>query len=280
MGMHSMRPLFLSVVVAGTVWVAPDAVRAEPPRSGEDISGKKVYLASRAALRYGKSLLSRVYTRTGSILELDGAGPCTTFNCPVTHNGIALYARRVRLDVIAPVQEQVTPERTLRRGDEGDDVRLLQEALNAKGYNVQADGKFGQGTEDAVMAFQRSANLSVDGAVGQQVREALAISSGTVVGRKPSTVGEIKDRIKDKIKDKIDQIKGKNNILSSINRTLRRGDEGEDVRLVQEVLVARGFDIKVDGKYGGGTQNAVREFQRNNGLSPDGSVGPNTLAKL
>lgn len=276
MGMHSMRSIFLSVVVAGTVWVVPQSVRAEPPRSGEDIAGKKVYLAPSAALRYGASLLSRVYTRTGSVLELQGTGPCTTFNCPVTHNGIALYARRVRLDVVPPPQAQITPERTLRRGDEGEDVRRLQETLISKGYRVTADGKFGQGTEDAVIAFQRSANLNTDGAVGPSVRDALALNSGTAVGTRPSAV----DRIKEKIKDKIDQVKGKTNALASINRTLRRGDEGEDVRLVQEVLVARGFDIKVDGKYGQGTQSAVRQFQRNNGLNPDGSVGPITLERL
>jgi hypothetical protein len=61
---------------------------------------------------------------------------------------------------------------------------------------------------------------------------------------------------------------------------LVRGDEGADVSAVQELLVRRGYQIKVDGKYGPATEEAVRQFQRANGLNPDGRVGPLTREKL
>lgn len=62
----------------------------------------------------------------------------------------------------------------MRRGAKGEDVRGLQEALAAFGYEVgQFDGVFGFLTEDAVMAFQRDHRLRVDGIAGHQVHLAL-----------------------------------------------------------------------------------------------------------
>lgn len=56
---------------------------------------------------------------------------------------------------------------TLRRGDAGDAVRALQEALNAKhGAGLQATGAFDAATEAAVRAFQGHAGIGVDGIIG------------------------------------------------------------------------------------------------------------------
>ncbi|MFI8307441.1 peptidoglycan-binding protein [Streptomyces sp. NPDC085927] len=46
-------------------------------------------------------------------------------------------------------------------------ARALQNLLTAHGYEVRADGFFGEGTRDAVMAFQRKRGLSPDGKVGK-----------------------------------------------------------------------------------------------------------------
>ncbi|MFJ9432644.1 peptidoglycan-binding protein [Streptomyces sp. NPDC101490] len=47
-------------------------------------------------------------------------------------------------------------------------ARALQHLLNAQGYDVRADGFFGQDTKVAVMDFQRRRLLPADGKVGQQ----------------------------------------------------------------------------------------------------------------
>ncbi len=57
--------------------------------------------------------------------------------------------------------------------------------------------------------------------------------------------------------------------------TLRRGATGELVKEIQEKVGA-----KVDGDFGPKTEAAVRQFQRDNGLVPDGIVGPLTWAAL
>lgn len=63
--------------------------------------------------------------------------------------------------------------------------------------------------------------------------------------------------------------------------TLRRRSEGNPVFLVKEVQKKIGFvGDKVDGVFGPLTEAAVRRFQRDHGLVPDGIVGPKTWAAL
>src|SRR3990167_2026152 len=66
----------------------------------------------------------------------------------------------------------------LMRGSKGEEVKRLQEALNASGIgvNLKVDGEFGPATEAAVRAYQSSKNIKSDGIVGQQT---IATLSGT-----------------------------------------------------------------------------------------------------
>ena len=64
-------------------------------------------------------------------------------------------------------------------------------------------------------------------------------------------------------------------------KILRAGDRGNDVHLLQGMLYCRGFNPNgVDGIFGNGTTSAVRSFQSNQGLSPDGLAGPDTMYAL
>lgn len=57
----------------------------------------------------------------------------------------------------------------LSRGDRGDDVQALQERLDEIGFSPgPIDGMYGPQTYDAVLRFQRVANIGVDGIVGRQ----------------------------------------------------------------------------------------------------------------
>lgn len=55
----------------------------------------------------------------------------------------------------------------VRKGAQGNITKLIQERLVTLGYNTNGvDGIFGNGTKNAVIAFQKSKGLSADGIVG------------------------------------------------------------------------------------------------------------------
>lgn len=57
--------------------------------------------------------------------------------------------------------------------------------------------------------------------------------------------------------------------------TLRRGDRGEEVKTIQAAV-----GVTADGRFGAGTEAAVRRFQARNALVPDGIVGPKSWARI
>lgn len=64
-------------------------------------------------------------------------------------------------------------------------------------------------------------------------------------------------------------------IDASARPTLRRGDHGPAVALMQSDM-----GINADGQFGANTEAALRVFQRNAGLVPDGITGPKTWTAL
>ena len=64
------------------------------------------------------------------------------------------------------------------------------------------------------------------------------------------------------------------------NKTLKRGDKGSDVALLQKYLNLKGAKLKVDTDFGKNTETAVIQFQTKNSLVPDGKVGKNTRKAL
>jgi N-acetylmuramoyl-L-alanine amidase CwlA len=74
---------------------------------------------------------------------------------------------------VAPTNEDILPNKVLKFGDTGEDVKKLQNALNKLYFNVgYADGIFGNATKDALMRFQSMFfGLTVDGIFGIETRE-------------------------------------------------------------------------------------------------------------
>ena len=63
--------------------------------------------------------------------------------------------------------------------------------------------------------------------------------------------------------------------------TLMFGSRGTAVLQLQQVLNALGYDTNgADGKFGKGTEQAVKAYQQANGLTADGKAGVKTLAQL
>jgi len=64
-------------------------------------------------------------------------------------------------------------------------------------------------------------------------------------------------------------------------QTLKPGDTGAQVRALQRALTSLGLGPgAVDGTYGPATTSALTRFQQAAGLTPDGVLGPKTLAAL
>lgn len=96
-------------------------------------------------------------------------------------NGGGVYERsRQRSKVSAYIRPYKEDEKVtvtlnvLRRGSKGEQVKALQQLLNACGYSCgKADGDFGSGTESALKKYQKAKNLSADGICGQATWSAL-----------------------------------------------------------------------------------------------------------
>lgn len=146
---------------------------------------------------------------------------------------------------------------TLEFGSRGADVLKLQKALMALGYDTNgADGKFGRGTESAVMSYQAANGLTADGKAGNLTLTKLYESGGAAAEGSPAQT-------------------------ATSPNTLKYGDSGSRVTDLQASLRQLGYYTgSVDGRFGAGTQRGVIAFQKAYGLKADGLAGTKTLALL
>ena len=87
----------------------------------------------------------------------------------------------------------------------------------------------------------------------------------------------------DILSDALESLSGKMVDLSSIERDLKKGLNGDDVKLAQEALQSLGHDIGktgADGIFGKNTEAAVKAFQELKGLEVTGIVDDKTLKAL
>ena len=147
-----------------------------------------------------------------------------------------------RLGVILAVVALVAPAVAHAAGNP--QIAGLQVALRANGlYLAQIDGVAGPRTAAAVHAFQRKHGLRV-GVADARTRAALGPLGRPLFG----------------------------------SRTLRRGDFGWDVSVLQFLLTRRGmYSGALDGYMGKETIAALRRYQRAMHLTADAVVGPRTL---
>ena len=147
--------------------------------------------------------------------------------------------------------------RTLTLGMTGNDVYALQERLIELRYLTGvADGVFGAETQAALIAFQKNNGLTADGNAGSSTLKKLAGSckAATRTTPTPAPAGTV---------------------------TLREGDEGENVYILQAYLFELGYYTgRIDGRFSAETTEAVKAFQRANGLTADGIAGKGTQSKL
>jgi N-acetylmuramoyl-L-alanine amidase len=142
--------------------------------------------------------------------------------------------------------------RTLSLGDRGKEVIDVQQRLYALGFDLGGeglDGFLGRRTQAALRAFQQRRGLIVDGSVGANTWREL-VEAGYELGER----------------------------LLYLRVPPFRGD---DVLGLEVKLNLLGFNAGPErGIFDQAVDHAVKEFQRNAGLQPDGVVGEATLAML
>ena len=88
--------------------------------------------------------------------------------------GLVRRRKEERALFLTPVTQTNTGNTDLlRKGDRGDDVKLLQHRLNLVGSQLTEDGIWGVKTDQAVRNYQYKAGLTVDGIVGPKTQAAL-----------------------------------------------------------------------------------------------------------
>ncbi|RJK94157.1 N-acetylmuramoyl-L-alanine amidase [Vallicoccus soli] len=143
-----------------------------------------------------------------------------------------------------------------RRGDAGPAVLEVRGKLARLGLLETPDGapgdpsRFDEAMDRAVRAFQQQRGITVDGVVGAETYRVLE---------------EARWRLGERI----------------LTHAVSHPMTGDDVAALQRRLLDMGFDAgRVDGVLGRRTEAALRDFQRNVGLQPDGTCGPSTFKAL
>lgn len=103
-------------------------------------------------------------------------------------------------DAVAPGTVSVPlprprPAGVIQQGDEGFEVRALQEQLADKGYAVGADdGQFHEATRDAVLSLQANEGLPTTGVVDEATKQALKTAADKPVspGREAATLDDLR----------------------------------------------------------------------------------------
>lgn len=142
----------------------------------------------------------------------------------------------------------------IRPGDRRPAVSEVRGKLALIGL-LDADGNadpdlYDEAMDRAVRHFQQSRGLTVDGVVD-------------------GTTYRVLDEARWRLGDRL--------LYPQSSRAM----SGDDVLALQRRLAELGFDVgRLDGEFGPQTVAALREYQRNMGLPPDGTCGPATLKSL
>ena len=108
------------------------------------------------------------------------------------------------------------------------------------------------------------------------------MGDGTVVDARGHGTGVVRQALAEKDWTHWALLPGMDNSAATLP-TLRQGSTGASVTYAQTLLAGLGYDLGTtgtDGQYGPRTATAVRRFQHNNGLTPDGIIGQATWKLL
>ena len=164
-------------------------------------------------------------------------------------------------------------------------------------YHGTIDVSLGDGTLSALKSFQTVHKLTVDGVAGpktlNEISKAVAnlnsssSSSGSTSSGSTSSGSTSSGSTSSGSTSSGSTSSGSSSSTTTTtakfetNQSLKQGSTGIQVEYLQKALVVFGhLNGSIDGSFGAKTLAAVKEYQRDNGLTVDGNAGPNTLNSL
>jgi peptidoglycan hydrolase-like protein with peptidoglycan-binding domain len=162
--------------------------------------------------------------------------------------------------------------KNLKQGMTNNEVKLLQIFLNKNGYSISSYGSgslgnetnyFGLKTKQALILFQKDNGLTPDGIVGSVIRGIINNTPKDTTINNPVLI--------------------KTPVVTPLTKNLKQGMTNNEVKLLQIFLNKNGYSISSYGSgslgnetnyFGLKTKQALILFQKDNGLTPDGIVGP------
>ena len=177
--------------------------------------------------------------------------------------------KETKINTLSPV-----PGVTMKQGNTGEAVGKLQQRLKELGYYTGSIScTYDAATKAAVLAFQKKNSLKKDGIAGAETQE--AIYSDSALGPnstptpaptpEPTPTPSPTPAPTYKVPEK----------------TVQLGSEGADAKTVQRRLKDLGYYTgKLDGEFGKGSVDALKRFQKANGLTADGKAGKATYTIL
>lgn len=152
----------------------------------------------------------------------------------------------------------------LQWGDSGQAVTNLQKRLSDLGYySGKADGVFSDDMVTVVKRFQAAAGIEETGVVTVELQELIFSDAA------PLSASRIAAAQEDAA------------AAQTVIEPLQKGDEGANVITMQARLIELGYLTgATDGKFGGGTEFAVKRFQKSLGVAETGAASADLINLL
>ncbi len=208
----------------------------------------------------------------------------------VTWNRISLVYSLIKkiFGDVEDIDQEEQGFRELKIGSKGNDVLNIQKSINYifSGYKflpkLKEDGYYGNETKKAVEVFQQLFGLIVDGIVGKNTLDRIEYVKKNLRFLKTF----LKSQVDNNKLNNMDENKRDYGKLEDVLIPLKKGDVGENVKILQRELNKLsnyyGFIEKIseDGVFGNKTQESLINFQKKFSLRVDGVFGKESLNKL
>lgn len=168
----------------------------------------------------GKEKFKGLIDEYGSLEKAAREGAISSDILKKALDGISGTSANTKIEGFVKGLKEITS--TLRRGDTGEEVKKLQTALDALGYDLGKpgiDGIIGPITDKAIKAFQEANGIIADGVVGPETLEALE-KAGTKVEEVSGNVKDLKGEC-DSLIDVITETSGRELLLNSLMNVIK-----------------------------------------------------------